>query len=210
MDNNTTQFLKKLIPNNDEELIRVKQLGIQYGVPIISDMGLQFLKTFVASLSPHNILEIGTGVGYSGLAMLKFSKKAKLISIELQQELASVARTVLSSYDVQVLQGDCRQLIPDIACGKISVDSSKFDLIFMDGPKSAYNQLLPYFVKLLKCNGVLLCDNVLFRGHVADIDNSKPSTIVRNMRDFLHKVNQPPFVTSIVDVGDGMSISVIV
>ena len=216
----TEKYLSSLF-ELDSDLKKLKQLGIANEVPIIRDITAQFLSTFVKITRPKTILEIGTGVGYSGTVILKSVPDAKFVGVELDSVLVDVARHNLNKYDATVLLGDCRKVVPDLLhhrkCDLKSSEENNnrlynlpdyYDLIFMDGPKSAYNQLLDDFISLLSPNGVLVCDNVLYNGRVADLDsNQKVSTIVRNLREFLKKINQAPFKSTVLDVGDGISLT---
>jgi predicted O-methyltransferase YrrM len=208
MQDITQQYLNSILPDNP--LLSIKQIGVDNNVPIISDIVAQLLMTYVACHKPSSILEIGTGIGYSGLILLHNAPRAKLVSCELQANLADIARSnmVKYNYDAVVLQGDCRDIVPQLRQGLTIQHNSlpdKYDLIFMDGPKSAYMQLLPHFVALMSARGVLICDNVLLHGNV--VQQSKPSTMVRNMRQFLLEIHKPPLISSVLPIGDGISIT---
>ncbi|MDR3021433.1 MAG: class I SAM-dependent methyltransferase [Clostridiales bacterium] len=196
---------------NKVNLDEVKKLGKDYKIPIISHEVAQFLQTIVALKKPSQILEIGTGIGYSGCVLLKnASSSTRLISIEKNAQYVCVANHIFEQnfFDrAIVLQGDCRNIVPNLS-SFLHCEQIEFDLIFMDGPKSAYVELLPYLVQLLSDGGVLICDNVLFRGLVQQNDG-KSTTMIRKLRQFLCDVQKSPLITAILPVGDGISLSIL-
>lgn len=86
----------------------------------------------------------------------------------------------------------------------------KFDLIFIDAGKAHYNHFLPYCLKLLDEEGVIVADNVLFRGMVAsdELVKRRKITIVKRMREYLKIVSDDnKFITSIIPMGDGIAVT---
>ena len=220
MKENVDKYLDSLL-NFDCNLNQLKQLGLSFGVPVVSDVGAGFLSTLVAMLKPKTILEIGSGVGYSGTILLQSAPTARFVGVELKQELTLIAQQTLSNFDAVVLHGDCRLIVPMLRAKNLTLDDNcshckqiqkttlpfSYDFIFMDGPKSACNQLLDCFVELLNQGGVLVCDNVLFKGKVANFEDKKPSTIVRNLREFLTKIHLSPLKSTVLPIGDGFSLT---
>ncbi|MCL2375642.1 MAG: class I SAM-dependent methyltransferase, partial [Firmicutes bacterium] len=132
---------------------------------------------------------------------------AKLFSTELNHQRTVVAKEFFKQsglIDRLTLHvGDEAQIIP--------LMTGQFDFIFLDGAKTKYITHLPYLKKLLVRGGVLLADNVLFGGMVAgetEVIKTK-STIVQSLRVFTDAIcSDTDFYTSIIPVGDGMSISI--
>lgn len=86
-----------------------------------------------------------------------------------------------------------------------------FDLVFLDGAKGHYGEMLGTILNLLAPGGALVCDNVLFRGMVASdsLVKRRKITIVKRMRHFLENITRHPLLdTAIVPIGDGVSVSV--
>ncbi len=85
-----------------------------------------------------------------------------------------------------------------------------FDFVFIDANKSQYEYYFNKALSLLNKNGIIVCDNILFRGQITNdnIVNKRDITIVKNLRKFLsHITNLDDYVTSIIPIGDGISIS---
>ena len=102
-----------------------------------------------------------------------------------------------------VFCGDAGEIVPML--------TGEYDFIFMDGPKTRYIEYLPYLDKLLKKDGILLCDNVLFNGMLSGDTEiiQKKNTIVVKIEEFLQALyNKDNYITSIIPVGDGLSLSI--
>ena len=83
-------------------------------------------------------------------------------------------------------------------------------MIFMDAGKGHYNHFLPYCLKLLAQDGVIIADNVLFRGMVAadELVKRRKITIVKRMRTYLDMVSKDKeLTTSVIPMGDGIAVT---
>ena len=92
----------------------------------------------------------------------------------------------------------------------ISNLNEKFDFVFLDCNKSKYKDLLPIIKLKMTTGGVLFADNVLYRGYITGEVKAphRHNTIKNNMREFLRLISTDKgFITTISDVGDGVSIS---
>lgn len=204
-------FIEKLnyaIDFEGDYLKSVRDNATSSGVPIMRKETAKFLCTLIALNKPKNILEIGTAVGYSGSLMLKYSTKdTKLTTVEIDQKNAEIARKNFKAQNFEkramIFVGDAEEIIP--------LSSGKFDFIFLDGPKSKYGEFLPYLKKMLAVNGVLVCDNVLFRDYISGNKKNphRMQTIVNNMREFLDVLTcDKDFFTQVFEVDDGISVSI--
>jgi predicted O-methyltransferase YrrM len=171
----------------------------------LQDASAKFLADFCTVHQPKQILEIGTNIGFSGCTMLSCSNQAFLTTIEKDAQNAQKAKQNFATMGfenrVNVLVGDAWEVLNTL--------KGSFDLIFLDGPKGQYIKYLPILTDLLAKGGHLIADNVLFKGLVEKpgFVAHKHRTIVTNLRAFLQKVQQPPFQTQILHIGDGISVS---
>lgn len=158
------------------------------GVPIIREESHELLRELVEKYNPKHILEIGTAVGYSGITMLE-SSNADLITIELKPESAEEAKLnfekVGFSDRVNVVNADCCSYVIELLLDDSNIQ--KFDFIFLDGPKAQYLNLYPTLYELLAPNGVLVADNVLFRGYVENPSDAprRFKTIYQRLKKFI-------------------------
>lgn len=189
-------------------LKKIRKAAEEEGVPVMKTDTAKFLTTISKLKNPKNILEIGTAVGYSGSLLLKYSdKESKLTTIEIDPKSAEIAKQNFKAQNFasrsMIFIGNAEEIIP--------LTSGKFDLIFLDGPKSHYGEFMPYLKKMLALNGSLICDNVLFRNYVSGEKKNphRMQTIVNNMREFLNNLtNDADFLTQVFEIGDGVSVSV--
>ena len=99
-------------------------------------------------------------------------------------------------------EGDCLEILEKL--------QEPYDLIFMDAGKGHYNHFLPHCLRLLKDDGIIIADNVLFRGMVAsdELVKRRKITIVKRMRSYLDLVSQDDsLITSVIPMGDGIAIT---
>lgn len=185
-------------------------LAKQYAVPIVRTKSHSILENLIKKNNPKCILEIGTAIGYSGIIMLK-SSSAKLVTIEHNKNYVKLAKSNFKKFKVnkrvKILFGDCHVKIAEMVADNKFKDY--FDFIFLDGPKAQYSLLLENLIYLLKPNGTLVVDNVLFRGyttneHVAPTKRFK--TIIKRLNDFIDmcKNHKELYDIKLIDTEDGI------
>ena len=142
----------------DESLVALRKSALERGIPVADDESLNYLLLNVAAFQPKKILEIGTAVGLSALAMLSVCKNAHITTIECEEDRWIEAKQNFRSYGVseQITAhlGDAGEIL--------NMMSGTFDFIFLDGPKAQYVHYLPDLKRLLNKGGILFSDD----GHV--------------------------------------------
>lgn len=194
-----------------EALLReMEQYAQAHHVPILNEGGRRVFAEIVRERRPHRILEVGTAIGYSALlALSRTDAGAVLMSLELSAERLAVARSFLgrSAYAAQVtlLEGDAGTLLAGLAAQA----TDPFDLVFLDAAKGQYPDYLAKSLPLLAREGVIVADNVLFRGYVRS--EMRPPrryrTIVKRLRQYLATVQASPFATTVFERGDGLALT---
>ncbi len=189
-------------------MIDMRNMAKNEGFPILRPEVAAFLNVLVQIKKPASVLEIGTSIGYSGSVILRaMDSQGRLITIDSDEKVLESARNnfLKQGFEDRVIliPGDAKVILKNL--------DVFFDLIFVDGPKAQYLSYLPHCIRLLKSGGILICDNVLFKGMVAN-DNlvcRRKITIVKRMREFLSKlIDCPVLDTTIVPIGDGVSVSI--
>lgn len=197
-----TSFIDDLL--EDMDFLELRKFAEENSVPIMKVETKEFLKSLVKMKTPSSILELGTAIGYSSLVFDKYSQ-AKITTIELSEEMANIARDNFEKYNANV------NLINDDAKKALTNLNQGFDFVFIDANKSNYKFYFDYVDKnLLNDGGVIICDNILFRGEVCndDLIEKRKITIVKRLRKFLAYItSREDYITSIVPIGDGISIS---
>jgi len=152
--------------------------------PLLREQSLLYLLEIVKTKQPNRILEIGTCIGFSGISMLK-QCAGSLTTIEIDEERAKQALQNFKNENlatrVNLIVGDATELL------KSNKVDDRYDLIFLDGPKAQYIRQLPYLIELLNVGGVLVADNVLFRGYVEKPESAPKrfKTIVKRLNEFI-------------------------
>ncbi len=195
------------------ELEKIRTEALEEQVPIIRDGTRQLLFFLIRVHKVRRILEVGTGTGYSALAMWEASdKQAHITTIENYEKRIVKARENFAKLKaeeyIEFITDDADEVLGKLAR---SYDQS-YDMVFMDAAKGQYGQWLEHAVRLLKPGGILVSDNVL---HDMDVLESRYAvcrrdrTIHSRMRDYMYELtHRDDMNTLILDTGDGTAVSV--
>ena len=164
-----------------------------------------FFQLFIKTNNIKNILEIGTFTGYSALSMgLSIPKDGSVTCLDINKETSEIARTFFKKADldkkIQII------LEPAInTLKKMKDDKKMFDMIFIDADKENYKNYYNLSLALVKKNGFILIDNVLWHGDVADLNkNDRLTSIIREFNSFIKKDDR--IEKTILPLGDGVTI----
>ena len=173
-------------------------------VPIIQKDALGLLLFMVRNNRPGRILELGTAIGYSAIAMAMAYEPSGIITIERESAMKEIADRNIDAFGlkdrIEVVLADCIDYLK--GC------TETFEMVFIDAGKSHYKEYLELSLPLLQKNGIIIVDNVLFRGLVAfdDETSKKHRTTVKRLRGFIDHVTQSEDLEmSIIPIGDGMA-----
>ncbi|HEY8804147.1 MAG TPA: O-methyltransferase [Clostridium sp.] len=202
------QYLRELIPGNIGIIKDLENFALENRVPIVQKETAKFLELMITMNRPKKILELGTAIGYSAILMnLTSGGLSEITTIERDEKMIEIAKSNIEKYGLQnkitVLKGDCLEIMKSL--------QGEYDMIFMDAGKAHYNHFLPNCLRLLKKEGVLIADNVLFRGMVAskELATRRKITIIKRMKSYLELVsNNNELITSVIPMGDGISVTV--
>lgn len=207
MYENDLKFIRNLYKIKDPLLKNIEEYANKNYIPIAKPEVIQFLKTMIRLKKPKRMLEIGTAIGYSAINMIYSSENAKLVTIERDIDIAGIAKEnfkkALLDDRIDLIIGDAVDVIPNL--------SNMYDLIFIDAAKGHYMDFFNQCLKILNDNGIVICDNVLYKGYISNETNVKHKrrTIVYRIRDFLDKISKMDGLeTTIISIGDGVSLSV--
>lgn len=200
-------FIKGLIPENTGILKEMEIYANQNSVPIIQKEVGKFLELMITLKKPLRILELGTAIGYSAILMEISSKNAaKITTIERDSKMLALARENINKYgfegNIEVIEGECLEVLATL--------EKKYDLIFMDAGKGHYNHFLPDCLRLLTQDGMIIADNVLYKGMVAskELLIRRKITIVKRMKSYLELISSNQgLVTSVIPMGDGIAVT---
>lgn len=191
---------------NKFELEKIKEKALQDHIPIIMDDTLQEIDSILNEKKVNRILEIGTAVGYSAICFTKYlDKKGTIDTIErdikrVEEALENIKKAEVED-KINIFEGDAVDILPTL--------NNKYDVIFIDAAKGKYPFFLKEAIRLINKDGIILADNVLYKGYVlSDYNKHKQRTAVTHLREYLKEVQEnPKFDTQILEVGDGLAIS---
>ncbi len=208
-----TDNLEKYIINHSEDLNNVQKKIIEYNNSLgeqkklqISVSQGQLLQSIIKIAKVKNILEIGSFTGYSALTMsMALPEDGSLISLDKNEDFSKKAKQF---YD-EAKQIKIKQIIKPALESLKDLKSSKkvFDLVFIDADKENYIHYYEDSIQLVKKNGLIIIDNVLWHGEVADDSKQdKYTNIIRNFNQSIKKDNRVE--KNIIPIGDGLTICV--
>ena len=181
----------------------INQSEISDFIPVIDDDVARMIALLISIKKPLHVLEIGTSIGYSSVAIAKTLQAygGHLTTIEYDQKVAAQAQALFRKSNVdQVISlsiGDARDILPAL--------QGPYDLIFQDADKHLYAPLFDECLRLLAPGGLFLAEDTLFP--VIDLDD-KWHDLIPPIEAFNQKVIQCPQLTStILPIGDGLMIA---
>ena len=191
---------------NKKELEKIKQKALDDHIPIIMDDTLAVIEKYLNENKPEKILEIGTAVGYSAICFTEvLSENGKIDTIERDTERVKEAKKNIKLAEVEekinIFEGDAVEILPTM--------DEKYDVVFIDAAKGKYPFFLKEALRMIKPNGIIFADNILYKGYVmSDYNKHKQRTAVRYLREYIKEVSENPNLeTEILEVGDGLAIS---
>ena len=205
-----TEKLEKYINNFSLKLNPIQQEIIEYNNTLgdvkrmqVATSQCHFLHLIIKTSNIKNVLEIGTFTGLSALSIaLALPDDGKLIALDKDKETNKIA---VSFFKKANLTNKIQTIVKPALDSLDELKNSKFDMVFIDADKMNYKEYYERSLKLLDKGGLIIVDNVLWHGEVADKDNLDKFTV--NIRDFnTYVANDKRVEQIIVPLGDGMTV----
>lgn len=195
-------FSLKLNPIQQEIIDYNKTLGDVKRMQVATSQ-CHFLHLIIKTSNIKNVLEIGTFTGLSALSIaLALPDDGKLIALDKDKETNKIA---VSFFKKANLTNKIQTIVKPALDSLDELKNSKFDMVFIDADKMNYKEYYEKSLKLLDKGGLIIVDNVLWHGEVADEDNLDKFTV--NIRDFnTYVANDKRVEQIIVPLGDGMTV----
>ena len=205
-----TEKLEKYINNFSLKLNPIQQEIIDYNNTLgdvkrmqVATSQCHFLHLIIKISNIKNVLEIGTFTGLSALSIaLALPDDGKLVALDKDEGTNKIALDFFKKAN----QDNKIQTIVKPALDSLDeLKNNKFDMVFIDADKMNYKEYYERSLNLLDKGGLIIIDNVLWHGEVADDDNLDKYTI--NIRDFnTYVANDKRVEQIIVPLGDGMTV----
>ncbi len=207
VNNFTREFLLKNI-NLDlsDELKEIERYCFKQGIPLIDKEIQNLINMLFLIKPPKRILEFGTAVGFSSIFMYEQLKGNVFITtMERDLNRICIAKKNFEKFNclskIEIIEGDCLENVKRLHC--------KYDFIFVDSSKAHYGKLFYSCIQNLSKDGIILFDNVLYKGMVIsdELIKKRSKTIVKNMRCFIQDLTKDRnFSTLLLPIGDGIMI----
>ncbi|MBU1144903.1 MAG: O-methyltransferase [Firmicutes bacterium] len=192
---------------DDPVLKRLRKESIQEQIPIMTEEGIHFLIQLIQIGKINRVLEIGTAIGYSAIAISRHTS-ATVVTIEKDKRMEIRANK-------NIEESNLKDKINVIFADALDIEIQsldKVDLIFIDAAKAQYIKFFEKYEPILLDKGVIISDNLLFRGQVEDTS----SIISRNRKQLVRKIQKyntwllenQNFNTYIYEIGDGIAVSI--
>lgn len=200
-------FIRKTLRPETGILKELGEYARKNGIPILHREAAALIRVLALLQEPQRILEVGTAVGYSAILLASTLKQGgRVDTIERDEDSAVQAAENIRKEGLEnkisVIVGEALEVLRCL--------DTRYDLIFLDAAKGQYPEFLPECLRLLRPGGLLISDNVLYRGMVASEEpvTRRKRTIVMRMREYLDTIcSADELETSIVPIGDGIAVS---
>lgn len=201
-------YINSLDRDLPEELDRLEKWALDNKVPIIRKSMQSLLRFLLVERKPENILEIGAAIGFSTLFLEHYAPQAKITTIEkVEMRLVHLRENIKDHPRIALLEGDASDKLKELSLNH----TAGYDFIFLDAAKGQYMSFLEDIRKLIKKGGILVTDNVLLEGSIAESKFSierRDRTIHKRMREYLYELTHcEDFETVVLPVGDGVTLS---
>ncbi len=198
-------YLEQLVPPRPPELAAMERYAADHDFPIIGPVAGQLCYQTARLIGAQRVYELGSGYGYSTAWFARAVQEAgggEVHHVVWDEALSAMARRHLAALGY----GDIVRYHVGEAVAALRATDGPFDVIFMDIDKQGYPDALEVIDGRLRAGGVLIVDNVLWSGKIADDNASDPTTAaIRRMNDTLAR--DARYVTTIAPVRDGVLIA---
>ena len=202
VDEKIEQYLELLMPIQDSFLKGLQKEGLDDEIPIIQVPSLKLIEVLLQIIKPKVMIEVGAAIGFSTLWLAKAQPNTKIHTIERKSTMAERARQNIkkAGLEEQIIlhEGDAMDILPTLP---------KAQLIFIDAAKGKYVEFFELAYPLLDAGGIMIFDNILFRGYVADDEIAESKPMLRKLRSFNDFIaNNQRVATTFIPIGDGLAI----
>ncbi|ADU29794.1 O-methyltransferase [Evansella cellulosilytica] len=206
----TEEYISFLLQEQQGHLSEMEKYAQQNNVPIMESTGMQTLLQIIMLKKPANILEIGAAIGYSAIRMGIAVPNATIVTIERDESRIIEAKKniekVSMNEQIHLVEGDALKVVEKVA------KYAPYDVLFIDAAKGQYEQFFELYEPYVNIGGLIISDNVLFKGMVAgetEIHSKRLKPMINKLRRFNEKMmSESRFTSMIYPIGDGVMVSI--
>ena len=207
VNNLVEEYIRTTLKDKEGILRELEIYAKENNVPIVHKEVSELLKVLLKVNRPKNILEVGCAIGYSSILFATtVGDDVKITTIERNEDMIERAKENIQragfENNITILEGDAEELLSKV--------EGEFDMIFLDAAKGQYKLFYDMVIDKLKIGGILISDNILYKGMVAhdDFVVRRKKTIVKRMRNYLDYICNCDYLsTSLIPIGDGVALS---
>jgi caffeoyl-CoA O-methyltransferase len=201
---NQAEYLESLLPPRDALLEHMEKFAEEHGHPIADPEVAQLMRGLVRIRCPRRVLEVGTNIGYSVIVLgRECGPEAVIETIEIDHNTLTTARRFVAEAAlpcrVVFHEGAALDVLPRL--------TGPFDFVFIDCVKTEYEDYLDALLPKLEAGAVIVCDNLLWKGRVAAGEHDAATDALRRFNKRI--TTDERLVTSVLPVGDGTGVSVV-
>ena len=200
------EYLDKLGVQNDPLLTEMEAYAAEHRVPIADREVAMFLEITARAIAAEKVLEIGMAIGYSVIHLARgMGERGIVVTIEPDDDMITTASGFFHRANlfgrVQIARGKALDVMPEL--------TETYDLLYIDAVKEEYAQYLDLGLPRLRSGGVVVVDNLLWGGRVAQPANASDESSTVALREFNpYFMNHPELRSEIMSIGDGLGYAV--
>ncbi len=200
------RYIRASLKKSGGLIEEMEEFAKRYEVPISQPETIKLIEILIKLGRISSILEVGSAIGYSAIRMARAGAK-RIDTVEINPDAVRVARANIDKANlgdnINVIHGDAKEVLTTM--------DGEYDMIFVDASKGQYNEFFPNCMRMLKSGGLLISDNVLYKGMTAtdELVERRKITIVRRLRAYIDMLcSHPELETDILPLGDGVALSI--
>ncbi len=196
-------YLERLLPPRDVILAEMEAEAEREDIPISDPEVGRLLEVLARASGARTIVEVGTAIGYGTLCLARGAPEARVLSIDTDPVRLAHARGYLERAGVmdrvELLEGPALEILPQIA--------GPVDLAYVDAVKIEYRRYLDFLLPRVRVGGMLVFDNLLWGGHVAEPpeEDDAAADALRAFNGYL--MIHPQLRASLLPLGDGVGLA---
>ena len=203
------RYIRDMLPERTGLLRELELYAAEHEVPISQPETIKLLELLIKLGRRRSVLEVGAAIGYSAICMAQAGAE-KIDTIEINKDSAETAAGNFKKAGlcgaVTLYTGDAAEVLPNLARS-----GRRYDMIFIDAAKAQYGAFFESCMSMLCPGGLLVSDNVLYKGMTAtdELVLHRKRTIVKRLRDYVKLLcTHEQFETVVLPVGDGIALSI--
>ena len=205
-DKQTSWSYTEALPTEDEVLLRARERSFELGVSAVTSGVGAALTVLAAASKASTVVEVGTGAGVSGVCLLRgLGRNAVLTTIDSDVDHLRAAREAYAEAGVpgnrtRTISGRAAEVLPRLT-------DAAYDMVFIDADKPSFPVYVTQAVRLLKRGGLLVVNDALDHGKVADPAVREATTNTMRRVGKLIRDNED-LASALLPTGDGLLLAV--